>query len=153
MQSNRLIATAVALTFLGGIGLSACSSNDGLPSATSVIVSEWIVQPKPSEVKAGDVKITATNPGSDMHELVVYRGNRSELPLKADGSVDEDAVEDKIIGEIEDIGPGMSKSKSFDLKLDGEYTLFCNIVHDTADGVMIHFAEGMVSGLTVSANK
>ena len=153
MQSNRLIATVVALTFLGGVGLSACSSNDGLPSATSVIVSEWIVQPKPSEVKAGDVKITATNPGGGVHELLVYRGHRSELPLKANGSVDEDAAMDRIIGEIEDIGPGMSKSKTFDLRLVDAYTLFCNIVHDTATGVVNHFAKGMVSDFTVSYSK
>lgn len=145
----------------GGLSLAACSGSD-TPSnaAVDVLVSEWIVQPKPAEVKNGQVKITVNNAGGDEHELIVYRGNKVELPLKANGSVDEDAAEANIVGEIGEIKPGETKSKIFDLKLVGEYTIFCNIVHEPGMGIdhgsdaelVRHYLKGMVSSLTVSAN-
>ena len=149
----------------GGLSLAACGSTEETPNSSpipsvEVVVSEWIVQPKPNEVKAGQVKIFVDNAGSDEHELVVYRGNKADLPLKSNGSVDEDAAEANIVGEISGIKPGSTKSKIFDLKLVGEYTIFCNVVHEPGMGMdhgsdtelVRHYQKGMVSSLTVTAN-
>ena len=124
-----------------------------MPSASTVTVSEWIVKPQPIEVKAGAVMITVKNVGGMQHEMLLYRGTANELPHKANGSVDEDAAEANIIGEISDIGVSTAKRKTFDLKLAGLYTLFCNIEEKTAEGDVSHYVNGMVSRFTVSANK
>lgn len=158
---KRQLGIWVTIAALVSMGLSACSSSsDGLPSASTVTVSEWIVQPKPAEVKNGQVKITADNVGSEDHELLVFRGSKADLPLKPNGSVDEDAAEENVVGEISDIAAGSTKSKTFDLELVGEYTIFCNIEHEAVTGMddgsdtdyVSHYKNGMVASLTVSAN-
>jgi len=41
------------------------------------------------------VQITATNHGHETHELVIVRASdAASLPTKADGSVDEDRIQD-----------------------------------------------------------
>ncbi|MEI7991766.1 MAG: hypothetical protein WCH93_04965 [Actinomycetota bacterium] len=166
MFRKRSFAVGVLLILTGGLSLAACSSSEDTTNPPSpipsvdVLVSEWIVQPKPNQVKAGQVKIFVDNAGSDEHELVVYRGNKADLPLKANGSVDEDAAEANIVGEIGEIKPGETKSKIFDLKPAGEYTIFCNVVHEPGMGMdhgsdtelVRHYQKGMVSSLTVTAN-
>ena len=166
MLSKSSFTVGVLLILTGGLSLAACSSTEDTTNPPSpipsvdVLVSEWIVQPKPAEVKNGKVKIIVNNAGGDEHELIVYRGNTVDLPLKSDGSVDEDAAEANIVGEIGEIKPGETKSKIFDLKLVGEYTIFCNIVHERGMGMdhgsdaelVRHYQKGMVSSLTVSAN-
>ncbi|CAB4962057.1 unannotated protein [freshwater metagenome] len=82
------------------------------------------------------------------------------MPLKPNGSVDEDAAEENVVGEISDIAAGSTKSKTFDLELGGEYTIFCNIEHEAVTGTnggsdtdyVSHYKNGMVATLTVSAN-
>ncbi len=145
----RLLHTTLAMTFIGAIALSGCGGDDG-PASAEVTLSEWIVEASPSEVGVGEVKLTATNPGSTDHEMLVYRGTAEELPLKENGSVDEDALGDDVIGEIGDMAPGLTKSKTFNLDVAGEYTLFCNIEQETADGEVVHYAKGMVTSLTVT---
>jgi len=165
MLRKKSFTVVVLLILTGGLSLAACGSTEETPSSSpvpsvDVLVSEWIVRPKPNEVKAGKVKIFVDNAGSDEHELIVYRGNKVELPLKSDGSVDEDAAEANIVGEIGEIKPGETKSKIFDLKLAGEYTIFCNVVHEPGMGMdhgsdtelVRHYQKGMVSSLTVTAN-
>ena len=154
MKTKPLLATSLALTLLGGMGLAACSSNNAkMSSASTVTVSEWIVKPQPIEVKAGAVRITVKNVGIMQHEMLLYRTNANELPLKANGSVDEDAAAANFVGEISDLPAGTAKTKTFDLKLVGLYTLFCNIEEKTADGDVSHYVNGMVSRLTVSYSK
>lgn len=165
MLRKKSFSVVVLLILTAGLSLAACGSTEETPNSSpipsvEVVVSEWIVQPKPNEVKAGQVKIFVDNAGSDEHELVVYRGNKVDLPLKSDGSVDEDAAEANIVGEIGEIKPGETKSKTFDLKLAGEYTIFCNVVHEPGMGMdhgsdtelVRHYQKGMVSSLTVTAN-
>ncbi len=165
MVRKKSFAVGVLLILTAGLSLAACGSTEETPNSSptpsvEVLVSEWVVQPKPNEVKAGQVKIFVDNAGSDEHELVVYRGNKDELPLKSDGSVDEDAAGANIVGEISGIKAGFTKSKTFDLKLAGEYTIFCNTVHEPGMGMdhgsdtelVRHYQKGMVSSLTVTAN-
>lgn len=120
-------------------------------SEVQVVLSEWIVKPKPKSVKAGTVKLVAKNVGGEVHELVVVRGkDPSALPTDANDAVDEAKIdEDDEVGEIEDIDPGKKKTVKFKLA-KGKYILFCNITETEASGeVESHFAEGMVNTLKV----
>lgn len=131
-------------------GFAACSSDDG-EAKSDVTLSEWIVEPDPTSVDAGDIEFVGDNQGGETHELVVVRAANAEaLPTDADGAVVEDELPDgALIGEIEDIESQSSKSVSLDLEA-GSYVLFCNITEELDDGsIESHFAEGMHSGFKV----
>jgi uncharacterized cupredoxin-like copper-binding protein len=136
-----MVFTVVAL-------IAACG---GTGSEVDVSLFEWSVEPTPTSVDAGEVTFTASNDGGEAHEMVVVKGIAPEdLPLNEDGSVNEDALpEDAFVGEVEEIEPGDSGSASFDLEA-GEYTIFCNIVETEDDETESHFANGMVSTITVN---
>lgn len=165
--------------------LSACGSSSGgttsSPSTTAAaagsakatfVLDEWSVVPPKGDVAAGKVAITATNKGSETHELVIVRAaDASSLPMKADGSVDEDKIpEAKKAGEIADLAAGKSVTKTLDLPA-GDYVAFCNIVDTMGSGGMgsggmgngmgngttmgngmhhVHYKQGMVNYFTVA---
>lgn len=143
---RAVVIVAVTLGLAGVVGVASAGA---AAQKTKVVLSEWIVKPKPRSVGAGKVTFVAQNLGGETHELVVLRGgDPADLPTDADGAVIEEEVEDRIVGEIEDVASGKKKTTTLRLKR-GSYVLFCNIV-DTEDGeVESHFANGMVSTLTV----
>lgn len=137
------------------VGALAVGASTGVAGAaekpkTTVLLSEWIVKPKPRNVAAGKVTVKAKNAGGEIHELVILEGDDPDLlPTDADGAVIEDEVEDQIVGEIEDVAAGKTTSQKFRLAA-GNYILFCNITEEEDDGtVESHFAEGMVNTITV----
>jgi hypothetical protein len=131
------------------LALAGCSSDE---SSSDVLLSEWVVEPDPGSVDAGEVELTGDNQGGELHELVVVRADSADdLPTDEDGSVVEDELpEGSLVGEIEDIESGDQASATFDLE-SGNYVLFCNITEVEDDGeVESHFAEGMHSEFTVN---
>jgi hypothetical protein len=110
------------------------------------------------------VQITATNNGSETHELVVVRASdAASLPTNSDGSVDEDKIpEADKAGEIPDLAAAKTATKTLDLPA-GYYVAFCNLVDemgngDTGRGHMgngsgmghVHYRLGMVTRFTVN---
>ena len=117
-----------------------------------VRLMEFKVKPQRDFIAAGKTKFVVKNAGTEEHEFVVVRGDDPEaLPTAADGSVDEDQIPTADqVGELEEIKPGKTKSKTFKLSADA-YILFCNVVDTESDGTVVsHFAEGMYTTLDVS---
>lgn len=112
---------------------------------------EFIVQPDKTSIKAGTIKFTGDNQGSETHEMVVAKADNAEaLPTDADGAVDEEQFEKgQAQGEVEDVAKGTSKS--IELKLTpGRYVVFCNIVEDETAEKVSHFKKGMHALITVT---
>ncbi|MBA2327114.1 MAG: hypothetical protein H0V95_10795 [Actinobacteria bacterium] len=127
--------------------LTACADGGDDGQTVDVVESEWVVEPKPASVEAGDVTFNVDNQGNEEHELVIIEGDDPDaLPTKADGSVDEDQLGDVEVGHIEDVPDGDAKSDTFKLT-KGSYILLCNLVDEMGD---VHYAEGMVSAFTVT---
>lgn len=131
----------------GGVGADVAMAK---PKKVRVVLSEWIVKPKPKTVKSGRVNVVAKNLGSEDHELVIVEGDDPEaLPTDENGAVIEEELEDIEVGEIEDVESRSSKSKKFRLE-PGTYVIFCNITEEEEDGTIeSHFAEGMHNTLKV----
>ncbi|MEX2100617.1 MAG: cupredoxin domain-containing protein [Acidimicrobiia bacterium] len=144
------IASALAAALLVGALAPGGSASAAKTKTVKVKLLEFQVRPKPTSVKAGNVRFKAKNIGTIDHEMVVVRTDGASLPVSADGSVDEEGVsESATIGEVEDVAP--KKSKVFKAKAltPGTYTLFCNIVETTGGTLLVHYARGMHTTFTV----
>lgn len=126
--------------------------------ATTVVLREYSMSPRPDQVKAGKVKITVHNEGTITHEMVLVRAaSPAALPRvttatgeRAVGDVDEEAIaEADTIGETGDVPAGKTVVKTFTLT-PGTYVMFCNIDSNTASGMLNHFNQGMSATLTAS---
>ena len=140
--SRSVHLTLVTLVILaGGLIVGACGSTD---SDTTIRVNEdeWSLKPDAVTTAVGAVVFKVVNMGKDEHELVVLRTSLSPNELKM--QVDQDKVDEEAsgerVGEIEDVGPGETKTATFELTA-GRYVLLCNIPG--------HFTSGMVAALEV----
>jgi len=162
------IAVAVAL-------LSACGGSDDNSDATTVATDEVttttavvtsttsgeVVNADPVLVdlshfeilvdsvvyKAGTINFKATNSDDAPHEFGIARGNSyEELPLLANGSIDEDALGDDLLGKTPVVDQVLSPTReiTFDLT-PGNYVFLCNLVV----GPVSHAARGQVLSVTV----
>jgi len=111
-------------------------------------MSEFTLQ-APAKVAAGTTEFVAHNVGGAQHEMVVVRGSKDGLPTKANGSVNESAIESRIVGEIEKVQAQTDKSKRFELR-PGTYTLICNADSMLGSTQVNHYAKGMVTEFTVT---
>jgi uncharacterized cupredoxin-like copper-binding protein len=137
---------------------AACGDDDGGDEGAenggeevNVVVSEFMVEPDPESVGAGEVTFVVDNQGGDVHEfLVVDADSADDLPVDDDGAFDEAAFgEDKVLDEVEDIESGDTAELTLDLDA-GTYVLLCNVVEEEESGeVESHFKEGMHATLTV----
>lgn len=140
----------VAIVAIGAltVGLSSAQASTETKKGTTVKVKlfEFKIKPKSKSVAAGKITFVAKNIGTEQHEMVIALadGTSTDLPTKADGSVDESAIpEANLPGEIPEFNAHKTKKKSIDLA-PGTYVLFCNIVDDEAGGTTLsHYAEGM----------
>ncbi len=134
-------ATALALT------AGSCGGGGG---TVNVTLQEFSVGTDPTTTDAGEVVFEASNEGpNDTHEFVVFLTDLgpTELPTDENGAVDETGEGIELIGEIEDIPVGETKSVTLDLEA-GNYVFICNI-WDEAEQES-HYQEGMRTTFTVS---
>ena len=107
---NRTRLTVTTALVAGAVLFAGCSSDDegGTDSAGALAVesSNTACTPAQSTVEAGSVKLSVKNTGSAPTELYVYEG-------------------DKILSEVENIGPGTSRTLTVTLKAGGTYSLRC----------------------------
>jgi uncharacterized cupredoxin-like copper-binding protein len=136
---------------------SATAASSGAPTSVpagnqvAVTVQEWSINPATHTVSAGPTTFNVKNIGpQEEHEFVILKTDFSaaDIPKLADGSVDEEAAGITSPGELEGIPPGEQKSISFDLE-PGKYLFICNLIDHGADGVQVHYKEGMVTAFTV----
>jgi hypothetical protein len=131
----------VALGACGGSG-SHESSPDVPRRAGQFRLVEWGIGADVRTLSSGRRTISAVNLGHEVHELVVVRATSArDLPAQPDGSVDEAALGDTLVGEIADVPPGATRRKVFDLPA-GDYVAICNIV-DRMGGGMGDHGDGM----------
>ena len=92
----------------------------------------------PRLVPAGEVRIALRNKGPVSHELLIIHATSQGLPRRADGfTVDEDAVERRLIGHFEPAGPG---TRDLVVHLTpGRYIVFCNMAGHAASGMLPSF--------------
>lgn len=92
---------------------------------------------------SGKIDFHITNNATDQaHEFVIFRTDlpANQLPLNADGDVDEQGPGIKHIAEVEDIGVGETKTLKVNLP-PGKYVSICNMSG--------HYAQGMYYSFTV----
>ena len=126
-------------------GSAAAVSTPTLGAATAVVrtkLTEWKLG-LPTELKAGVTDFVLTNTGKETHEFVVFRSDLAldQLPLDAEGGVDEKGAGLVFIDERENVKPGASASLKVDLP-PGRYVFACNL-----NG---HLKNGMVQAVVVS---
>ncbi len=162
----------VAVAAMFAVALAGCGSDQTTPTTAprgpTFVLSEFVLKLNQATLPAGKVTVTANNVGGEEHELVLVRAAAiSDLPTKADGSVDEDKIVavDKV-GEIDHVAKHSHKSTDFTLTA-GTYVAFCNIVDQMGSGGMmnggssttmmgdmgsghVHFARGMAQLVTVT---
>jgi uncharacterized cupredoxin-like copper-binding protein len=142
-RNLRLAAIAVALATLG-----ACSG-DGA-TTVNVTLQEFSVATDPTSGDAGEVTFEATNDGpDDVHEFVVFRTDLSptDLPTDENGAVVETGEGIELIGEIEDIPVGETKTVTLELAA-GNYVFICNIWDEEEQEA--HYQEGMRTSFTIA---
>jgi uncharacterized cupredoxin-like copper-binding protein len=142
----------LALTGCGGGGGNDTSTTQAQAPAQpqgggslTISMSDYAFSPNAGTTNSGTVKISAPNQGQLPHELVLFKTNKSpgSLPTLSNGEVDEEGLEASGVespGEIEDVGPGETKSASLKLT-PGKYVMICNLPG--------HYKQGMYGTLTV----
>ena len=109
-------AAPVTLTVLAGLALGACSNTagGGSPSSTpagagpiTVTASDTACELSSTTAKAGTITFQIQNTGSKVNEFYVY----------AEG--------DRIIGEVENITPGLSRELKIEVTAPGTFTTAC----------------------------
>jgi uncharacterized cupredoxin-like copper-binding protein len=136
------------VVMVAAAAFAACGDDGG--KNVDVVLSEFIVKPDPTSIKAGKITFTGDNQGSRTHEMVVVKAdNAAALPTGADGAVDEEQLETgQAQGEVEDVAKGTTKSVELELT-PGRYVVFCNIVEETGEKDS-HFKKGMHAVVTVT---
>lgn len=137
----RLLLAALAVTLLAVIAAGCGDDEDSTPapaaksapadsSTVNGVMKEYSIVPDKTVVTAGDVKFKMSNEGKLLHEFIVIKTDLAvdKLPdsKSAPGKIDEDAHSLSVIGEIEDLEPGETDEKTFNVK-PGNYVLICNI--------------------------
>ena len=149
------LAAAIIVSLAAGCG----DDDDGGEAGggeVNVVLSEWVVEPDPASVDAGEITFVADNQGGEIHELVVVEAaSADELPLGDEDSFDEEAFgEENVLGEVEDVAAGETKELTLVLEA-GSYVLLCNIVEEMGEMEMepgtslSHFVNGMHATFTV----
>lgn len=143
-RSLILPALAFALAACG----AAATPKPPEPTAVDVTLQEWAVVPASTTLKAGQVTFNAKNVGPKAeHEMVVIKTDLGllDLPKGANGKVDEEAAGLTVIGEVEEVSVGSTRSVTLDLP-PGKYVFICNIVDP--DGTA-HYGKGMAIAVNV----
>jgi uncharacterized cupredoxin-like copper-binding protein len=135
MRHKWIGAAPVAAACLLGAGCGG-SSHRALP-VVPVTERDFRIQ-APHLVPAGDVRVVITNKGPVSHELYIVHASHNRLPTNPDGfTIDEDAIEHRIVGSVEAAGPG---SRDLIVHLTpGRYLVFCNMAGHEASGMLTSF--------------
>jgi iron uptake system component EfeO len=110
------VVTPLALTLVAGLGLAACTdkADSSAPGASTaaggpitVNATDTTCELSATTAKAGTVTFQVTNTGSKVNEFYVY----------AEG--------DRIVGEVENITPGLKRELKIEVTTPGTFTTAC----------------------------
>jgi uncharacterized cupredoxin-like copper-binding protein len=139
----------IGLIFVAGC-TSAGSSAAAGGATINVTVQEFTVSVDKADTAAGSVTFAVKNEGpADSHEFLVIKTDLEpgDLPTDATGAVDEAGAGIEVIGKLDQMPVGTSKTLTLDLAA-GKYVLICN-VYDP-DEQEAHYHEGMRVAFTVT---
>ena len=145
VRAQRLIGVPAVIVL--AFAATSCGGGGG---AVDVTLQEFSIATDPTSIDAGEVEFSATNDGpDDTHEFVVFRTDLgiTDLPVDENGAVVEDGEGVELIGEIEDVEVGDTKSVSLDLDA-GNYVFVCNIWDEEEQEA--HYQEGMRTSFVVN---
>jgi hypothetical protein len=138
MPSQRLARVVVPalLSLLAAPALAACGGSSASGGTTVAIeASDDACKVASSELEAGRVTFAVTNKGSKVTEVYVYG--------------EQGGTFDKIISEVENIGPGTSRDLSVDLD-GGTYEIACK-PGQSGDGIRTKITVSGAAGTTSEA--
>jgi hypothetical protein len=135
MRYLTIGAAAVAAAGLLGTGCGG-ASHRALP-VVPITERDFAIRVQ-HVVPAGEVRLVVTNKGPVSHELLIAHASHGPLATRDDGfTVDEDAIEHRIVGSVEAEGPSVR-----DLVVHltpGRYLVFCNMAGHAASGMLTSF--------------
>jgi uncharacterized cupredoxin-like copper-binding protein len=134
-RTRTLFISALVLSLA-----AACTSTGGGDGDVAVSLRDDAIAITPATAQAGSVTFSATNDGTQTHEIEVFRGDvdPNTLPIE-DNVASTDGLE--LVDEIEDITSGSTTDLTVELEA-GTYVIMCNLPG--------HFANGMHTVLSVS---
>ena len=129
----RLRALALTLAVPAALALTACSEDEGSVSngaaaagsadtTVTVTATDDACQLSATKAAPGSVAFTVTNGGSKVNEFYLYQGS-------------------KVVGEVEDIGPGLTRTLTVKDLEAGTYTSACK-PGMSGDGIRADFVVG-----------
>lgn len=133
MWSSRIAALVVL-----ALPLAACTGTAGAPVDISAALTDGSITLSTNTIAAGHVTIAATNGGTMVHEIEVFAGEGTLLPV-VNSVADTSGLD--LIDEIEDVVPGATVTLAVDL-VPGHYVIMCNLPG--------HYEMGMVADLEVT---
>lgn len=112
-------------------------------SVVHVTANEWNMTTDSSSVQAGQITLEVVNQGLAPHEVVLLKTDLATdaLKIKANGAEVDESASGEVMGEVEDIESGQTKSLTLNLA-PGRYVLTCNVLG--------HYKAGMVTVLEVT---
>lgn len=140
MKSRKML-TFLALVILIVPVLTACG-----PAKVDVALTTYKITMSKTSAKAGDIIFHVHNDATDLkHEFVIFKTDLPEdqLPLTADGAVDEEGAGVTHIDEVE-VEPGQAADLQVNLQ-PGNYVMICNINDNNEQ----HYMHGMHQAFTV----
>ena len=140
MKSRKLF-TFLALVILIVPVLTACG-----PAKIDVALTTYKITMSKTSAKSGDIVFHVHNDATDLtHEFVIFKTDLPEdqLPLTADGAVDEEGAGVTHIDEVE-VKPGEASDLAVNLA-PGNYVMICNINDNNEQ----HYMHGMHQAFTV----
>lgn len=141
-MKSRKIVTYLAFAIFIVPMLTACG-----PKTIDVAMTTYKITPSTTEANAGEITFHVHNDATDLtHEFVIFKTDLApdQLPVDADGVVDEAGAGLTFVDEVEDVTPGTSQDLTVTLD-PGNYVLVCN----ANDNNEMHYAHGMYIGFTV----
>ena len=133
MKSRKLVSVLVFVILLVP-ALTSCG-----PKTIDAALTTYKITLSADYASAGEVTFHIHNDATDLvHEFVVFKTDlpADQLPLTAEGIVDEEATGITLIDEAEDIEMGTSKDLTVNLEA-GNYVIVCNTAEKQ------HYSHGM----------
>lgn len=140
-MKSRKLYTAFALLILLVPMLTACG-----PQKIDAALTTYKITLSKNTANAGDITFHVHNDATDLkHEFVIFKTDLpdDQLPLNAEGAVDENGAGITHIDEVE-VEPGQAADLQVNLQ-PGKYVMICNINDNNEQ----HYQHGMHVPFTV----